>query len=185
MSTCLHIKNMVCHRCVLAVEEICRDLLHEGYEVELGKVCFYEPLSQEVMSELCQRLKGIGFEPITGRDDVRLEKLRNAVRHYARNRELSGSTLSSFIRETLNEDYRTASRLFSALEGRTLQSYLMAQRVEYVVEMLFDGELSLAEIADRAGFSTVAHLSRTFKKQQGVTISEFRVSGKRREIDKL
>ncbi len=185
MPSCLHIKNMVCHRCVLAVEEICHDLFNDRQHVELGKIVFSGQPSVTVMAELCRRLSAIGFEPITGRDDVRLEKLRNAVRHYARNRESLCQTLSSFIEVMLGEDYRTASRLFSALEGRTLQSYLMAQRIEYVVEMLFDDELSLAEIADKAGFSTVAHLSRTFKKQKGMTISEFKASGNRREIDKV
>lgn len=52
-------------------------------------------------------------------------------------------------------------------------------------ELLFDKELTLAEIADKVGFSSVAHLSRTFKKSQGVTISEFRGTGARLGLDEV
>lgn len=61
----------------------------------------------------------------------------------------------------------------------------MSQRMEYVKELLFDNELSLAQIADVAGFSSVAHLSRAFKKSQGMTISEFKDSGQRTGIDEV
>lgn len=61
----------------------------------------------------------------------------------------------------------------------------MTQRIEYVKELLFDGELTLAEIADKVGFSSVAHLSRTFRKVQGVTISGFRGAGSRTAIDEV
>lgn len=93
--------------------------------------------------------------------------------------------LSEFISDSIKVDFRYASRMFSSIEGRTIQSYLMSQRMEYVKELLFDNELTLAEIADRVGFSSVAHLSRTFKKSLGVTISEFRNTGSRMGIDEL
>ena len=75
--------------------------------------------------------------------------------------------------------------MFYSLEGRTIQGYLMSQRIEYVKELLSDNELTLAAIADEAGFSSVAHLSRAFKKSQGITISEFRDKGMRIGIDEV
>lgn len=82
-------------------------------------------------------------------------------------------------------DFRYASRLFSTLEGRTIQKYLMLQRVEYVKELLLNNDMTLAEIADEAGFSSVAHLSSTFKKVAGVTISDFKSDGIRKGLDEV
>jgi AraC family transcriptional regulator len=46
-------------------------------------------------------------------------------------------------------------------------------------------ELTLSEIADRTGFSSVAHLSSQFKKLTGMTPTAFKRMGSRKELDKV
>lgn len=182
----LHIKNMVCRRCVMTVEDICRDLGLDDAVVTLGSVSFAEKPAPDVLESLSARLIDVGFEPLRSRELVSLEKIKAAVRYFARHYSTDGKTrLSDYLANSLKLDFRHASRLFSTLEGRTIQGYLMSQRIEYVKELLFDGELTLAEIADKVGFSSVAHLSRAFRKVQGVTISEFRGAGNRTAIDEI
>ena len=60
-------------------------------------------------------------------------------------------------------------------------AYLINQKIERVKELLFYDELSLSEIADKLGYSSVAHLSAQFKKVTGLTPSELKKS---RDIDK-
>lgn len=43
----IHIKNMVCHRCILAVKEILEDLQIEAQEVALGQVTLSDELGTE------------------------------------------------------------------------------------------------------------------------------------------
>ncbi len=182
----LHVKNMVCRRCVMSVEDICRELGLGDARVELGCVTFATEPAPQVMARLSERLRAVGFEPLQSHEMVLIEKIKAAIRYYARH-NLPDSTgkLSTFLSRALPLDPRYASRLFSSLERRTVQSYLMTQRVEYVKKMLLDGELTLAAIADNAGFSSVAHLSRAFKKSQGMTLTEFRASGRRTPIDEI
>jgi AraC-like DNA-binding protein len=54
-----------------------------------------------------------------------------------------------------------------------------------VKELLVYDELSLSEIADQAGFSSVHHLSSQFKKLTGLTPSHFKKIGleKRKSMD--
>lgn len=182
----LHIKNMVCRRCVMTVEDICRDLGITDAMVTLGSVSFNTIPDAELMSTFYDRLRAVGFEPLKSHEHIMLENIKAALRYYARhNSDEMKYKLSEFISGSIKVDFRYASRMFSSIEGRTIQSYLMSQRIEYVKELLFDNELTLAEIADRVGFSSVAHLSRTFKKSLGVTISEFRNTGSRMGIDEL
>ena len=176
---------MVCRRCVMTVEDICRDLGIDA-EVALGSVDFTTMPSLEVLDTFHNRLRAVGFEPLKSHEHIMLENIKAAIRHYARhNTVYDKSKLSDYLRKTLKTDFRSLSRMFSTLEGRTLQSYLMSQRIEYVKELLFDNELTLAEIADKVGFSSVAHLSRAFKKSQGLTISEFRNNGTRSGLDEV
>lgn len=182
----LHIKNMVCRRCVMTVEDICRDLGISDAEVSLGSVGFNTMPDAGIMKDFYDRLRAVGFEPLKSHEHIMLENIKAAIRYYARHDPAEIKyKLSEFISNSINIDFRYASRMFSSLEGRTIQSYLMSQRIEYVKELLFDNELTLAEIADKVGFSSVAHLSRTFKKSLGVTISEFRNTGTRLGIDEL
>ena len=184
----LHIKNMVCRRCVMTVEDICRDLGISDADVSLGEVTFSSKPDSKTLNEFFDRLRAVGFEPLESHELVVLEKIKAAIRFFARHYsddEGAGDKLSTYLSNAVNMDFRYASRLFSSLEGRTIQSYLMSQRIEYVKELLFDKELTLAEIADKVGFSSVAHLSRMFKKSQGVTISEFRDTGARLGLDEV
>jgi AraC-like DNA-binding protein len=54
--------------------------------------------------------------------------------------------------------------LFSEVEGTTIEKYFIAQRIERVKELIVYDELSLSEIADQLGYSSVAYLSNQFKK---------------------
>ncbi len=181
----LHIKNMVCRRCVMTVEDLCRELGIQA-AVSLGSVDFNVMPDVRVMDAFFNRLRAVGFEPLKSHEHVMLENIKAAIRYYARHNTVDEKDrLSDYIARTIPLDFRYVSRMFSSLEGRTVQSYLMSQRIEYVKELLFDDELTLAEIADKVGFSSVAHLSRAFKKSQGMTISEFRDTGSRSAIDEI
>ncbi|MHB1179577.1 MAG: helix-turn-helix domain-containing protein, partial [Daejeonella sp.] len=59
--------------------------------------------------------------------------------------------------------------------------YIIRQKIEKVKELLFYDELSLGEIADKLGYSSIAHLSAQFKKVTGQTPSQFK---KTRAIEK-
>ena len=73
------------------------------------------------------------------------------------------------------------------MTGTTLEKYLIAQKIEYAKELLIYDELSLAEIADRLGYSSGAYLSAQFKSVTGMTPSHFRRLRirSRRPLDRL
>jgi AraC-like DNA-binding protein len=63
-------------------------------------------------------------------------------------------------------------RSFSAAEGLPPHAYLVALRVERAKRLIRDG-LSLADVADQAGFSDQSHMSRHFKRLTSVTPGQF------------
>jgi AraC family transcriptional regulator len=68
------------------------------------------------------------------------------------------------------------SRLFRQKLGVSPHQYLIRLRCEQACEMLRRGRLTVAEIAQNVGFFDQSHLNRHFKRQYGVTPSEWLAS---------
>jgi len=81
---------------------------------------------------------------------------------------------STIITEKLNVEYSSLSRLFSSVEGVTIERFILKQKAEKVKELIFYNELTLSEIAYKMDYSSVAHLSAQFKKETGMTPTAFK-----------
>lgn len=184
----LLIKNMVCQRCVMTVENIFGSMNLPFNHVGMGEVELERALSPDEISRLGSELKKVGFELIETRINRIIEEIKLAVLSYLS--EPAGThskNLSAFITDRIPNDYSYLSDLFSSIEGRTIEQYFILQRTEKVKELLVYDQLSLTQIAYKTGFSSVHHLSAQFKKVTGLTPSHFRkVSGeKRKSLDQI
>lgn len=65
------------------------------------------------------------------------------------------------------------SRLFKQSTGLTPHQYVIQCRVERAKQLLLQGEMELAEIADAVGFANQSHLNRHFKRCTGTTPTAF------------
>ena len=174
-TTTLHIRNMVCNRCILVVQQLLEGLGLTPLHIELGKAIVQEELPPEAKAALKTALEAVGFELIDGRRSLLIERLRNAVIELAHYHDDGMRTnLSDYLSEKFHSDYSALSKLFSEMTGITLEKYYIAQRVERVKELLVYNELSLGQIADKLNYSSTAHLSAQFKSVTGITPSEFR-----------
>lgn len=188
MATTIHIKNMVCNRCILVVERLLAELGFTPVHVELGRAVVQEPLSDADMCTLRSRLEAVGFELIDDKRTLLIEQLRNAVIELVHRRDNDLRTnLSDYLSGKFHSDYGALSKLFSEVAGITLEKYYIAQKIERVKELLVYNELSLSEIADKLNYSSVAHLSAQFKSVTGVTPTAFRRlnENRRRPLDQV
>jgi AraC-like DNA-binding protein len=64
--------------------------------------------------------------------------------------------------------------LFSSEEGITIEKFVLSQKIEKVKELIFYDELTLSEIAFQMDYSSVAYLSSQFKKETGMTPTQFK-----------
>lgn len=189
-STVLLVKNMVCSRCVMAVESILSQSHIPFDTVSIGEVHLPRLLKADQRKLLDLRLKAIGFELIDNYTVAQIEKAKNLIVSRARNEgNLRGrkEKLSLILSEQLHIEYTYLSSLFSGVEGRTIENYFIEQRIEKAKELLVYGQLTLSEIADELEYSSVAHLSAQFKKVTGLTPSHFKQVGnsKRKGLDTI
>ena len=189
-SNTLIVKNMVCHRCVLSVEEILKSSGIPYHEVLVGEIHLCTPTDDQNREILKEKLGKIGLELIDSRIGETIEKIKQLVIKKARNEvddKEKKIKLSSYLSSRLNQEYTSLSKLFSDTEGRTIENFFIMHRIEKAKELLVYGQLSLSEIAFELDYSSVAHLSSQFKKVTGLTPSHFKEIGiaKRKTLDQI
>lgn len=64
--------------------------------------------------------------------------------------------------------------LFKHFTGCTVTGYILSKKTDYASHLLADSDLSIEEIAKKVGFDTLAGFSTSFKKQTGISPSEYR-----------
>ncbi|MDB5200605.1 MAG: AraC family transcriptional regulator [Ferruginibacter sp.] len=179
---------MVCSRCILAVKKILADVGLEALSIELGEVALAGTPSKKQLIQLSAMLKAIGFELIDSRKNQTIEKIKTAIISLVHHNDAELQTnLSEHISASLHQDYNYLSNLFSAVEGISIEKYYILHRIEKVKELLVYDQLSLSQIADQLGYSSVAYLSNQFKKLTGLTPSYFKTlkDHKRTNIEDL
>ncbi|RFZ94287.1 AraC family transcriptional regulator [Mucilaginibacter conchicola] len=184
----LFIKNMVCSRCKMVVKAELEKAGLTPLSVELGEVEIAEDTSLAALQTLGENLQHLGFEIIDDRKSRIIEQIKNTIISLIHHSdELLNVNLSNYLSAKLNLDYGYLSSLFSEVEGGTIEKYFIAQKIEKVKELMMYDELTLSQIANELGYSSVAHLSAQFKKQTGLTPSFYRTvkENKRRNIEDL
>lgn len=68
------------------------------------------------------------------------------------------------------------SKLLNRYKGQSFSDILNNIRIEKARELLKDPSLRIGDIADMVGFLDMAHFSRVFKKQTGISANEYRNS---------
>lgn len=174
MTTTLHIKNMVCSRCIRVVHEELTQLGLHVERVALGEVIVEgTDLNTAAIRE---RLHENGFELLETESAKLVEMVKTVIIELAQSDDLSEleENLSDILAKRTHRDYAALSHLFSSVEALTIERYFILQKIERVKELLTYDELSASEIAYKLGYSSPAHLSRQFKQETGFTPTEFK-----------
>ena len=70
-------------------------------------------------------------------------------------------------------------RVFQAQYGVPLREYHRRLRIEWAARQLVENDVSVGDLAQRAGFSDQAHFTRFFKRQLGMTPTAYRARERR------
>ena len=173
--TQLRIKNMVCDRCKMAVEQVLKDVGLTPERIDWGEVWVSDVPTEAQLAQLKTRLEALGFELLDDQRQQMIERMKTAiialVHHHQGNKTLN---LSVYLSQLLHRDYSALSKLFSEVTGLTIERYFIMQRIERVKELIRYDELTLTEIAYQMNYSSVAHLSSQFRSVTGMTPTQFR-----------
>ena len=145
---------------------------------------------EEAISAMCANLKK---KAITGEEETASSE--NSEGQAAADEDKKESASSSFIVKNaltyIEENYKQKltlgevaektyvsqwhlSQLLNRHTGQSFSDILNHTRIEHAKELLKDPSLRIGDISEQVGFLDLAHFSRVFKKQEGVSANEYR-----------
>ncbi|MBL0128325.1 MAG: helix-turn-helix transcriptional regulator [Flavobacteriales bacterium] len=178
---------MVCDRCIAAVQRILDDIPLETVRVGLGEVELASAPDEAARQRLAVHLRAAGFDLVEDRDSAIITRVKAAIVTHVHHSDGRRVELAKLVQDTAHRELSSVSKLFSEVEGITLEHYFLLQRLERVKELIRYDEKTFSEIAFATGFSSAAHLSAQFKQLTGMTPSAFRkrTRGVRTALDRV
>ena len=172
-----------------------RDVEYAREAIRLGVTRFLLKPSnmdelEEAISAMCANLKK---KAITGEEETASSE--NSEGQAAADEDKKESASSSFIVKNaltyIEENYKQKltlgevaektydsqwhlSKLLNRHTGQSFSDILNHTRIEHAKELLKDPSLRIGDISEQVGFLDLAHFSRVFKKQEGVSANEYR-----------
>lgn len=177
---------MVCPRCISSVEQLLEKNSLQAKYVRLGEVELTKEPGKTKLQQFAQDLKETGFELLDDQKMQLIEKVKNLLIQKVQSGNIDEHfSISKYINDNIYKDYSSISRLFSEVEGITIEQFFILQKIEKTKEWLMYDEQSLSQIAFNLGYSSTQHLSNQFKKLTGMTPSQFKQLGAshRKHID--
>ena len=172
-----------------------RDFEYAREAIRLGVTRFL--LKPSNMDELEEAISGMGAnlkkKAITGEEETASSE--NSEGQAAADEDKKESASSSFIVKNaltyIEENYKQKltlgevaektyvsqwhlSKLLNRHTGQSFSDILNHTRIEHAKELLKDPSLRIGDISEQVGFLDLAHFSRVFKKQEGVSANEYR-----------
>lgn len=185
----LHIKNMVCDRCIMVVENELQNLGYVVEQISLGKAVVQGILETAAKDKIDEQLQKLGFVLIEDKKQRWVEQVKNLIIAMVHHQDdaFIKFNLSEYLSNELHLDYSYISSFFSEIENTTIEKYFISQKTERIKELISYNELTLSEIAFKMHYSSIAHLSNQFKKVTGLSPTQYKhqLAQSRKAIDKI
>lgn len=142
------------------------------------------PVNPNDSSEkLSAALSKVKVELINNKKNILIEKIKKTVIELVYYSEKQIKTnFSDYLSEKLGYHYTYMANLFAKVHGSSIQSFIIATKIERVKELLIYEGMTLTEISFKLHYSSVAHLSNQFKKVMGMNPSQFLASVAKNEV---
>lgn len=174
---------MVSNLCKLMVKQELKKLGLHFIVVDLGEIEIMESLTEVQRDELQTNLLALGLELMDDKRSILIERIKGVIVEMVHmTDEMPTMTFSNYLSQKLSHDYTYMANLFSAVQGITIEQFIILHKVERVKELIMYGELNFTEISYKLNYSSVAHLSNQFKKVTGLTPTHFKNLKDKRRI---
>ena len=171
------ITNMVCPRCIMAVKEVLNDMGLSFDEVKLGSVVLQHELQPFQLQQFEKKLGVLGFSIAKSREMVWVETVKfTLIQLFEKDPTALNAPISTLLTEKVGVDYSQLSQLFSNSQGKTIEQYFIALKIEKAKEWLSFEQYNISQTAWKLGYGSVQYFSTQFKKITGLTPSEFKKS---------
>ena len=174
--TVFYVKHVVCPRGVGVLRELLLGLGLTPRRVELGEAEVAEAPAAIDWPALEQQLAAVGFALLRLPRQRLIADIKVLIAELLREApdQLRVGVFPALLSQRLGRSYGHLSHLFRAAENVSLEQFLISQRIARVAELLLSSALPVSRLARQQGFSSLAHLSRQFRRCTGLTPTAYR-----------
>ncbi len=169
-----YIKNMVCDRCIKVLKIEIEEQGMSLKEIELGRIQLAINTDND-LTVLRRIISNNGFELIDSFEDKLTEQVKILLVQILDKMPLDLSVkLSTQLAKKIDQDYTKVSKIFSATEGITIEKYFIKLKIEKVKELIQAQDKNFTEISQLLDYSHINHLSRQFKSETGMSLTNYK-----------
>lgn len=167
------IKGMICGSCLKILTIELRETGAIVKDIQLGNVVLQYDPAKIKKSLIHQIIHQNEFEILWNKENILAEQTKRWMIVYTWH-TVHDENLSNYLTKKLNSNYDLLSKNFSEVYGSTIERYHVKLKIERVKELIENEELNFSEIAWETGYQNLSSLSRQFKKETGITLSEYK-----------
>ncbi|MCT4580340.1 MAG: AraC family transcriptional regulator [Flavobacteriales bacterium] len=157
------------------IERLIIMILEEAKNYEPNSITLIKSLMSSILEILIRNIKkGALYEVPQQATDSKINQMLLYINDHINNND---SLKIESIAETFLMSPTYVSEYFKKQVKISLREYIIKAKLKLVEIRLINSDYTLSEIADELNFTDVSHLSKTFKKYTGVSLSEFRKKG--------
>ncbi len=93
-------------------------------------------------------------------------------------------SIKNDLAKTTNYSYSNVLRIFKKYTGYTILQYVQTVKINYATELLKNSDMRIIEIAETIGYDSIANFNKLFKRNVGMTPTEYRRKYKFNQSDK-
>jgi AraC-like DNA-binding protein len=153
------------------IQQLVRQIINCPYQGFTKRLYLQGKVTELISSQLISVLRDRDSLP----PPTRLKPQTIAKIHHAKEillRDLENPPSSIELAQQISISDRTLRRGFQELFGTTVFGYLTQQRAIKAERLLRDGKMTVAEVANRVGYSHLGCFAAAFKRQFGITPSQ-------------
>lgn len=159
--------------CRILVADLLNDLEIEFELDKSGELMLPDSLDPEVRRQVDLELSSYGITLQNKQEDSISDSIKRAIDELLVSPGIRTEKVSAYLTDKLGYSYPYLSSQFSEATLTSIENFLILRRIEKVKTLLIEKRENLTEIAQKLDYSSVAHLSRQFKKTTGLTPTAF------------
>lgn len=168
-------------QCITLVRSLVDELeIRTTTNIKLGEITVDDATAADKLYLLIQRLADEGLQVITDKKSILAEKIRLVISQLLSSKNTSPENYSVYLSQKLGLSYNYLATVFAEVHGQSVEHYIISQKIAAAKVLLIDESLNINEIAEKMRYRTAGHFSFQFRKETGMTPSEYRTSTRSR-----
>jgi AraC-like DNA-binding protein len=170
---------MVCRRCLKVIKQELEAIEVIVLSLELGKLTVHIDADTDkyIDKKIASILQANGFEIAKSEEEMLVERIKITLIELISELPINiNQNTSEHLATLLYRDYKVLSKIFSKNENTTIEKYFIKLKIEKVKELIQMQQQTFSDIAYQLDYSSVNHLSRQFKNNVGMSMTDYKNS---------